>query len=132
MSSDDTDQVPCWPALVRLERESDVTYVESGQHWYADPDLSGYSELGTLVDSHGRVFDLRFERGSCGERFLGGREGMLRPISRGKRFDRLDWLEYVRDYLLAFAPERFRELEGIADGGELAQRVFAAIKMTDV
>jgi hypothetical protein len=50
-----------WPAALKLDVESEMTFVTDREEWDGDPELTGFPEPGMLIDSEGWVFRIVFE-----------------------------------------------------------------------
>lgn len=109
-----------WPALRKFANETDVTVVGSWDEWMRDIDLSGFPETGMLVTIDGEVYDLVFEPAADPRRFVDGREGFLRPVSRGERFTASQWVDFVRPHVEGLGPQAVKELEALADPERVA------------
>lgn len=117
-----------WPALLRLEYESDLTIVSSWEEWARDEDLSGFDEPGVLVATDGQVFELEFEPRARLFSWLGPK-GFQSPVPTGQRMSSEQLLDFVRLQARALGAEVEEELNRLAHSHDMPSLVAEVIRL---
>ena len=78
-----------WPAIIKYEGESELTFISSESEWECDPDLHffSYEDGDVLIDSAGAIYTLDQRIDNC-----------IQPKSTGRYFDKDDVLEIVKEH----------------------------------
>ncbi len=78
-----------WPAIIKYEGESELTFVASESEWECDADFHffSYEEGDVLIDSAGAIFTLDRRIENC-----------IRPKPTGRSFDKNEVLEIIREH----------------------------------
>ncbi|BBB29980.1 DUF4144 family protein [Neptunomonas japonica] len=77
-----------WPAIIKYEGGSELTYISSASEWECDVDLHffSYEEGDLLIDSVGEIYALD-------ERV----ENSIKPMVTGRRFDKDEIFEMIKE-----------------------------------
>lgn len=78
-----------WPAIIKYEGESELTFVDSASEWESDVDLHcfSYEEGDRLVDSTGGMYTLNQSVANC-----------VKPEATGLSFDKDEILEMIKEH----------------------------------
>jgi hypothetical protein len=81
--------VVSWPAIIKYQGESELTFVSSESEWECDADLHffSYEEGDVLIDSLGSIYALDERIENC-----------IKPRATGRCFDRGDILEIIKEH----------------------------------